>query len=147
MEPLPSKELLLAACRTAPRNGHPLLESTHLLATLHVRRARLRPGATVDIDGHRARLVLAIDRWIASELPPAHCGAHMHTETVGMIVDRLAQFSTSAHESLSGAPEWAVHDAWERLAELALGYHDLAFEVSAGLRRLPYLGGPRTYDT
>ncbi|WP_175585881.1 hypothetical protein [Nocardia cyriacigeorgica] len=28
-------------------------------------------------------------------------------------------------------------DAWERLAELAVGYDDLASEVAAGRRRLP----------
>ncbi|MFI6167397.1 DUF4254 domain-containing protein [Nocardia sp. NPDC051052] len=144
MEPLPSKALLLEACRTAPSTGHPVLESAHLLAGLHERRTRIGLGAAGDIDAHRARLVLSIDRWIATELPPAHGAAHMHSETVGMVIDRLAQFSVSAHETLFSAPEWAVHIAWERLAELALGYHDLAFEVSAGFRRLPYLGGPRT---
>ncbi|WP_405160322.1 DUF4254 domain-containing protein [Nocardia sp. NBC_01499] len=144
MEPLPSKGRILEACRAAPRTGHPVLESTYLLAGLHERRARTEPGAAGDIDAHRARLVLAIDRWVATELPPPHGGAHMHTETVGMVVDRLAQFSVSANETLSSAPEWTVHGAWERLAELALGYHDLAFEVSAGFRRLPYLSGPRT---
>ncbi|MEU7142391.1 DUF4254 domain-containing protein [Nocardia sp. NPDC046473] len=144
MEPLPAKALILEACRAAPVIGHPVLESAHLLAGLHERRARIELGATSDIDAHRARLVLAIDRWIATEVPPPSGGAHMHTETVGMVVDRIAQFSVSAHETLFSAPEWAVHIAWERLAELALGYHDLAFEVSAGLRRLPYLGGPRT---
>ncbi len=143
VEPLPTKELILQACRTAPRRAHPILESAHLLAGLHQRRLRRGVGGTNDIDGHRARLVLAIDRWVATEAPLPHGGAHMHTETVGMVVDRLAQFSACAYEILSGAPEWAVHDAWERLAELALGYEDLAYEVAAGVRRLPYLSGPR----
>ncbi|MEV6556322.1 DUF4254 domain-containing protein [Nocardia sp. NPDC051756] len=146
MEPLPPKAMVLEACRTAPHTGHPLLESAHLLAGLHERRARTEPGAAADIDAHRARLVLAIDRWVATEVPPPHADAHMHTETVGMVIDRLAQLSVTANESLSGTPEWAVHDAWERLAELAIGYHDLAFEVSAGFRRLPQLSRPRTYS-
>ncbi|MGK8485513.1 DUF4254 domain-containing protein [Nocardia asiatica] len=143
MEPLPTKELVLHACRTAPRRAHPILESAHLLADLHKRRLRCALGTADDIDRHRARLVLAIDRWVATQAPLPHGGAHMHTETVGMVVDRLAQFSACAYEILSGAPEWAVHNAWERLAELALGYEDLAYEVAAGLRRLPYLSGPR----
>lgn len=147
MEPLPPKTMVLEACRTAPHTGHPLLESAHLLAGLHERRARAELGtAAVDIDAHRARLVLAIDRWVATEVPPPHDSAHLHTETVGMVIDRLAQFSVTANESPSSTPEWAVHDAWERLAELATGYHDLAFEVSAGLRRLPSLTHPRTYN-
>ncbi|MEU1958992.1 DUF4254 domain-containing protein [Nocardia sp. NPDC019304] len=141
MEPLPTKELVLQACRTVPRRAHPVLESAHLLAGLHQRRLRRELGS--DIDRHRARLVLAIDSWVATQTPPPHGGAHMHTETVGMVVDRLAQFSACAHDILAGAPEWAVHNAWERLAELALGYEDLAYEVVAGVRRLPYLSGPR----
>ncbi|MGY2030636.1 DUF4254 domain-containing protein [Nocardia gipuzkoensis] len=143
MEPLPTKELVLHACRTAPRREHPVLASAHLLARLHKRHLRCELDGANDIDRHRARLVLAIDRWVATEAPPPHGGAHMHTETVGMVVDRLAQFSACAYEILSGAPEWAVHNAWERLSELALGYEDLAYEVAAGLRRLPYLSGPR----
>ncbi|MFC9438126.1 DUF4254 domain-containing protein [Nocardia sp. NPDC057030] len=138
--------MVLEACRTAPHTGHPLLESAHLLAGLHERRARTGPGTAADIDAHRARLVLAIDRWVATELPPPHDGAHLHTETVGMVIDRLAQFSVSANESPSSTPEWAVHDARARLAELATGYHDLAFEVSAGFRRLPSLTHPRTHN-
>ncbi|WP_454196205.1 DUF4254 domain-containing protein [Nocardia sp. Marseille-Q1738] len=144
VRPLPTKELVLHACRAAPRHDHPILASTHLLAGLHQRRLLAHPGGSNDIDQHRARLVLAIDRFVATEMPLPHGGALMHTETVGMVIDRLAQFSASAHEILPAAPEWAVHDAWERLAELALGYEDLAYEVAAGVRRLPYLSGPRS---
>ncbi|UAK33549.1 DUF4254 domain-containing protein [Nocardia asteroides] len=143
MEPLPTKELVLQACRSAPHRAHPILESAHLLTGLHKRRLGREPGGANDIDRDRARLVLAVDRWVATEAPPPHGGAHMHTETVGMVVDRLAQFSACAYAILAGAPEWAVHNAWERLAELALGYEDLAYEVAAGVRRLPYLSGPR----
>ncbi|MFB8278097.1 DUF4254 domain-containing protein [Nocardia colli] len=146
MEPLPPKTMVLEACRAAPLSGHPLLESAYLLAGLHERRGRTEPGAAAEIDAHRARLVLAIDRWVATEVPPPHDSAHLHTETVGMVIDRLAQFSVTANESLSSTPEWAIHDAWQRLDELATGYHDLAFEVSAGFRRLPTLTRPRTYN-
>ncbi|MBF6334452.1 DUF4254 domain-containing protein [Nocardia abscessus] len=145
MEPLPTKEFVLHACRSVPSRDHPILASAHLLAGLHKRRLRCELDGADDIDRQRARLVLAIDRWVATEAPLPHGGAHMHTETVGMVVDRLAQFSACAYEILSGAPEWAVHNAWERLAELALGYEDLAYEVAAGLRRLPYLSGPREH--
>ncbi|MGK8553997.1 DUF4254 domain-containing protein [Nocardia gipuzkoensis] len=144
VRPLPTKELVLHACRATPRGDHPILASAHLLGGLHQRRLLTEPGGANLIDQHRAGLVVAIDRWVASEMPLPHGGAFMHTETVGMVIDRLAQFSASAHDILPAAPEWAVHDAWERLAELALGYEDLAYEVAAGLRRLPYLSGPRS---
>ncbi|MFR9752904.1 DUF4254 domain-containing protein [Nocardia sp. 004] len=152
MEPLPSKELLLRACRSTPRRDHPILASAHRLAELHERRLhaqspehgpRAEPANTHDIDRHRAQLVLAIDRWVATETPLPHGGAHMHTETMGMVIDRLAQFSVSAYGTPPGIPAWATHDAWERLAELALGYQDLACEIATGQRRLPYLSGPR----
>jgi hypothetical protein len=32
--------------------------------------------------------------------------------------------------------------AWQRLAELTVGYTDLSFEISAGVRRLPDLTVP-----
>ncbi|MEU2255597.1 DUF4254 domain-containing protein [Nocardia xishanensis] len=142
MEPLPSKKQVLRAFRNKPSDEHPVLQAAYSLGGLHVQRLNTEIDATGDIDQHRVRLVLGIDRWVATELPPAHGGAHMHTESVGMVIDRLAQFSARAFASLASEPDWVVHDDWERLAELALGYQDLALEVSAGIRRLPYLGGP-----
>ncbi|WP_280199961.1 DUF4254 domain-containing protein [Nocardia cyriacigeorgica] len=142
MSILPTKEKLLLACRTAPREQHPVLGAAHLLAGLHTKRRRTAPGATTDIDRHRARLVLAVDRWVATELPIAHGGAHMHTETVGTVVDRLAMLSTRAHDTLLTAPPWLIHDAWESLAELAVGYEDLACETGTGRRRLPRRAEP-----
>lgn len=141
MEPLPSKEQILDACRTAPENGHPVLESTYLLAGLHIRRLRCAAGTTEPIDRHRARLVIAIDRWVATELPPAHGGAYLHTETIGSVIDRIAQFSAGAYDALENAAPATVHSAWQRLAELAVGYQDLAAEVATGIRRLPDLTG------
>lgn len=133
---LPTKELLLHACRAVPREDHPLLRIAHLLAGLHERRLSGAPDLA-EIDSGRARLVLAADRWVATELPVARGGAQMHTETLGAVLDRLTQYCAYAHARLDTAPEWMVHDAWERLAELALGYQDLAGEVLAGVRRLP----------
>lgn len=69
MEPLPTKELVLHACRVVPRVDQPILESAHLLAGLHRQRLHTELGEANDIDQHRARLVLAIDRWVATEVP------------------------------------------------------------------------------
>ncbi|MBF6412534.1 DUF4254 domain-containing protein [Nocardia cyriacigeorgica] len=142
MSILPAKEMLLLAYRAAPREQHPILGAAHLLAGLHTERRRTALGATTDIDRQRARLVLAVDRWVATELPITHGGAHMHTETVGTVVDRLALLSTRAHETLGTAPPWLIHDAWESLAELAIGYEDLAYELGTGRRRLPRRAEP-----
>ncbi|MFE3446756.1 DUF4254 domain-containing protein [Nocardia sp. NPDC059180] len=142
MSTLPTKELLLAACRAMPRGDHPILGAAHLLAGLHTRRSRAAFGAATDIDRQRARLVLAIDRWIATDLPIPPGGAHMRTETVGTVVDRMAMLSGRAHDTLATAPAWLIHGAWECLTELAIGYEDLAYELGTGRRRLPRRAEP-----
>ncbi|WP_369023088.1 hypothetical protein [Nocardia cyriacigeorgica] len=43
---------------------------------------------------------------------------------------------------LAAAPFWLIHDAWECLAELAIGYEDLAYELGTGRRRLPRRAEP-----
>ncbi|MEV0356615.1 DUF4254 domain-containing protein [Nocardia sp. NPDC050697] len=139
---LPTKELLLHACRAEPREDHPLLRCVHLLAGLHERDFRNDP-AVDDIAIGRARLVYAIDHWVATRLPVARGGAHMHTETLGSVLDRLARHSAYAHAILAFAPKWQMHEAWEHLADLALGYEDLAIDLKAGARRLPPFPGSR----
>jgi hypothetical protein len=84
--------------------------------------------------------VIDIDRCVTSALPPAHGGAHVHTETLGAVVDRVAQFTATAYAALANAVDWTLGDAWERLAELAIGYEDLVTDLESGRRRLP--GGP-----
>ncbi|MRH88191.1 hypothetical protein GFY24_12175 [Nocardia sp. SYP-A9097] len=48
----------------------------------------------------RACLVHDIDCWVASRLPIAHGGARRHTESVGVVIDRLARFWVLAHATL-----------------------------------------------
>ncbi|WP_245839092.1 DUF4254 domain-containing protein [Nocardia donostiensis] len=91
----------------------------------------------------RAELIHGIDCWAATQLPPAHGGAHMHTESLGAVIDRLARYAVLARIALTtDTTELELHHAWKRLAELALGYCDMASELAAGLRRLPDLGDP-----
>lgn len=91
-------------------------------------------------------MVLDIDRWVAIEMPKAARDAHLHTETVGTVVDRLAQFSALAYLTLANAPEDTVNDAALRLTELATAYEHLAGDLAAGRRRLPNLTGNREYE-
>ncbi|MGY2062642.1 DUF4254 domain-containing protein, partial [Nocardia gipuzkoensis] len=107
---------------------------------------RLSVTAADTIDRQRAQLVHDIDRWVATELPVAPGGARLHTETVGTVIDRLAQFSALAYLALTTTPDWLADDAWRRLAELANAYVDLATEVSAGRCRLPKLNGHHEYQ-
>ncbi|MEV6774294.1 DUF4254 domain-containing protein [Nocardia sp. NPDC051030] len=146
VHPLPPKQLLLQACRGLPPEDHPVLRSAGLLADLHERRLTAEAGATAPIDHDRVRLVLDIDRWVAAELPKADRDAHLHTETVGTVVDRLAQFSALAYLTLAMSPDDAIQEAAQRLTELAIAYEHLAGDLAAGRRRLPNLTGNREYE-
>lgn len=67
----------------------------------------------------------------------------MHSETVGMVVDRLALYSTAAHTALTAnTTAWDLHCAWQRLAEIALAYDDLVTEIAKGRRRIPEFTAP-----
>ncbi|WP_280369755.1 DUF4254 domain-containing protein [Nocardia wallacei] len=135
---LPNKEILLAACRGFPHCIHPVLEAAGELADLHEQRAHAEAATTVsEIDWHRARLMLQIDRWVASHAPTPSGGARLHTETVGRIVDRIAQLCAQAYSRLACPSDGAYEDAIAALTELSWGYQDLVDEVARGARRLP----------
>ncbi|WP_227996969.1 DUF4254 domain-containing protein [Nocardia australiensis] len=139
IEPLPTKSEVLRACRGVEHTDHPLLRVAYELTSLHERRLT-DGGPATEIDSRRAGLVRQIDRWVCSRLPPAPGSASVHTETLGAVVDRLAKYTITAYEALTSASEHDLGNAWEALAELAIGYEDLADELTAGRRRLP--GGP-----
>ncbi|MFD0365430.1 DUF4254 domain-containing protein [Nocardia sp. GCM10030253] len=139
-EPLPGKNPMLAACRGDANNDHPLLRSARELAELHELRLGASRERADEIDHERTRLVREIDCWVTGQLPPSLGAARVHTETIGAVVDRLGQFTACAFAALASGSNWELGDAWERLAELAIGYEDLKDEVSVGRRRLP--GGP-----
>lgn len=143
---LPPKHLLLQACRGLPPEDHPVLRCAGLLADLHERRLTAAAGDTGLIDHDRARAVHDIDRWVATELPKPARDAHLHTETVGTVVDRLAQFSALAYLDLASSPDDCVNDAAQRATELSIAYEHLAGDLAAGRRRLPNLTGNREYE-
>ncbi|WP_069164353.1 DUF4254 domain-containing protein [Nocardia altamirensis] len=134
-EQLPTRSQVLQACRAEVDVDHPILGAARELAVLHERKLVTIHENICGIDEYRAKQVRDIDRWVAVNLPVPHGGAYLHTETVGAILDRLAQLTACANAA--GASEWDIWFAWERLAELAIGYEDLAAELAAGRRRLP----------
>lgn len=144
---LPSKDLLLNACSGTVVQQHPLLEAAYELAGLHEARYRAEPAELLEIDCARARLIHDIDRWTAQNLPRPLAAAALHTETLGMVVDRLARFSVDAHNTLDGSiSECRSHYAWRRLAELALAYGDLTHDLTARTRRIPDSVAPHPKD-
>ncbi|MFC3435149.1 DUF4254 domain-containing protein [Nocardia seriolae] len=114
---LPSKDLILEACSGAIHEPHPILLAAYELASLHEARSTADSGYTAEIDCCRARLVHEIDRWIAGATPDPAAAAFLHTETIGTVVDRLAELSVAAHAALR--PEFTdleLQTAWHRLA-------------------------------
>lgn len=144
---LPTSDLLLRACRGHRVIGGPLLWFARDLAVLHERRLIGRGGAepdntpavVIEIDRRRTELVMAIDDWISRSVPQHRLGATLHTETVGSVIDRIAEASVRAHHALMtmDANDELLHIAWHHLAELADAYDDLITDVLAGRRRLP----------
>ncbi len=139
-EPLPTKSELLYACRGIEYDWHPILRAAHALTGLHEKSSSADILEHVRMECERARWIGEIDRCVTASLPPAHGSAHVHTETVGAVVDRVARFTAAAYAALADPCDWSLGDAWERLAELAVGYEDLIDEIRTGRRRLP--GGP-----
>lgn len=115
-----------------------MLLAAYELAGLHEARLVAGHDEVCEIDCRRAILVHGIDCYVARSVTPALGAAFMHTETVGAVVDRLAEFSVSAFAALrQDIEQRQQHYAWQRLAELSLGYMDLAFEIGTGRRRVP----------
>ncbi|MEU2252251.1 DUF4254 domain-containing protein [Nocardia xishanensis] len=136
-EPLPTRSQLLQACRGRTPVDHFLAPHARELTVLHDRRLGEDRDATPVIDERRAQLVRGIDRWARANLPAVHGGAYLHTEGLGTIIDRLAERTAHACTALMRNSDWELWFAWERLAELAVAYEDLATELHAGRRRLP----------
>ncbi|GAB4589199.1 DUF4254 domain-containing protein [Nocardia sp. IFM 10818] len=134
---LPSKNEVLRACRGTGFPGHPLLRAANHLAEVHERRLAAAPEQLAELELLRMDLMHEIDRWVTAQLPPSHGAARVHTETLGAVIDRLAQLTAHAFSALADASGRELTTVWERLAELAIGYEDLASEVRTGHRRLP----------
>ncbi|MFF0632593.1 DUF4254 domain-containing protein [Nocardia sp. NPDC004151] len=134
---LPSKNQVLQACRGTGFPGHPLLRAAHDLTGLHERLLSARPEQLTELDTRRSNLVHEIDCWVTAQLPPSHGAARVHTETLGAVIDRLARLTAAAYAALARESGRDLTVAWEHLAELAVGYEDLASEVCTGRRRLP----------
>ncbi|HLS76893.1 MAG TPA: DUF4254 domain-containing protein [Nocardia sp.] len=145
-EVLPTSDLLVRACRGHRVVGGPVLWFARDLAVLHEKRSVDRggsvdgdPAVLLEIERRRSELVMAIDDWVARNVLQHRIGATVHTETIGAVIDRIAESSVRAHHALMtlAADDDQLHSAWHRLAEIADAYDDLVREVLAGRRRLP----------
>ncbi|MBF6136625.1 DUF4254 domain-containing protein [Nocardia otitidiscaviarum] len=135
----PSKDELLEAFHRSDRYENPLADFATRLADLHRRRQQY-PQRSDEIDRQRGELVTVIDCWVATNTPPPHPRARMHTETVGTLIDRMAATAATAFRVLMTEHPGSdtVHAAWTRLAELENAYSDLTDDLARGWRRLPH---------
>ncbi|MEV6324629.1 DUF4254 domain-containing protein [Nocardia sp. NPDC051787] len=163
-EELPPAAALLRAFREpddADRHRHSVLHAALELAECHQRRHQAlerahAPGASStqvaacsqlveDIDEHRAEWIGRIDAWVAANIQH-RSGASLHTETLGAVIDRIAEKWIAAQcslgEEITMRPhplqvDGEAHLQWTRLAELIDGYQDLITDVIEHRRRLP----------
>ncbi|MET7771429.1 DUF4254 domain-containing protein [Nocardia sp. NPDC005366] len=133
--PLPSKDMVASACAGIVALDHPVLHAARELGELHQAREHTNVDA---FDCERTRLVGRIDEWVAAVIPATLGAAYLHSETVGMIVDRLARLSVDARAADAEPGSVSCPGrARDRFTELADAYGDLAFEIARGTRRLP----------
>ncbi|WP_051023344.1 DUF4254 domain-containing protein [Nocardia pneumoniae] len=140
----PSDDELLLSMRGRPVGDHPLSPAASEFAQLY-EQLREHPDRMYEISCRRDELILEIDVWVAQRLPVPHPDATLHTETLGAVIDRLAESQVHAYELLMTVDpaDPRVHAAWYRLAELADGYTDLTTGILHRARRLPALGDHR----
>ncbi|MBF6271240.1 DUF4254 domain-containing protein [Nocardia farcinica] len=121
----PGQDDLLAAIRGHHIGRHPLVGWAAELGVVHTRLLDF-PGMPL-LRHRRARLITAIDNWLAPRLPRPHSIAICHPESVGTLIDRIAATQIRAWTRLMAQPadHPEVHDAWCRLAELVETYTDL----------------------
>ncbi|MBO0853042.1 MAG: DUF4254 domain-containing protein [Nocardia sp.] len=130
--------MLLGACAGRVPIPHPVLLAARELARLHA--AHIENAGALSCA--RSQHIRDIDRWVADEIPAPVSAAYLHTETVGMVVDRIARLSAVVHAGERGGHHEAeLPRMWQALSELAIGYGDLAFEVGQRTRRLPSFPG------
>ncbi|WP_406279127.1 DUF4254 domain-containing protein [Nocardia sp. NBC_00881] len=136
----PSDDELLLSIRGRPIGTHPLSPLARQFGQLHEELLGT-PKYQDESFCRRRELVLSVDVWVSERLPAPHPIATLHTETIGAVIDRLAESQVLAYYLLMtlDPTDPQVHAAWYRVAELADGYTDLTTEVLHRSRRLPVL--------
>lgn len=130
---VPDSTALILRMRGVTAVRHPMLDAADELAALHAIRLASEGDALGELDAQRLRLVRAIDRYITLVTPAPGESARRHTETVGAVVDRLANWCTLASANVEVEAEFA--EAYVR--QLADGLDDLIAGVTTGTCTVP----------
>ncbi|WP_159848663.1 hypothetical protein [Nocardia sp. CY41] len=138
---LPQSTALIHTIRGLLTDRHPLLDAAGELASLHAARLTREDGALHRIDAHRLRLARAIDDYIDLVTPTAARDARRHCETVGVAVDRLANWCALAYTpGPTGTSEW-IHFAETQVLRLADDLDDLLSDLTTGQCTVPTVCG------
>ncbi|MQY19489.1 hypothetical protein NRB20_25790 [Nocardia sp. RB20] len=141
---LPSKVLLVQACTGTATPNHPILLACRELTRLHQSRLDCSIANIPVIDSVRRNTVREVDRWVSASGTQTPTAPFLHTETLGTVIDRIAEYSVAAQASLTqDVRELHRHYLWQRMSELAVAYEDLASEIQVGRRRVPELADLR----
>ena len=97
------------------------------------------------LNGRWVELVDQLDRWVTQNLRQDPTAVR-HTETYGMLVDRLA-IGWVREQKLSAGPESVACAARDQLAELAAAYDMLVEDVEEHRRSLPAWRSLKFYRT
>ncbi|MFC8529404.1 DUF4254 domain-containing protein [Nocardia sp. NPDC057227] len=146
-----SGEAMLSAIRGHHVGNHRLAQLAYEFGQVH---HRALSGRECECHDRRDRLIREVDTWARQHLPIPHPDAVLHTETLGTVIDRIAQAQVRAYHLLMTVDDVAapqVHAAWYRLAQLVDDYRDLITAVEQRSLRVPTPGhyrarsaGPKT---
>ncbi|TLG01765.1 DUF4254 domain-containing protein [Nocardia cyriacigeorgica] len=136
----PASESLLSAIRGHHVGPHPLARRARTLGEIHTQ--LLADPEQPILLARRRMTIAAIDRWLAPRLPRPHPTATARSDTVGMLVDRIAAAQVRALDELmnrAAADDPVVHECWCRLAKLVEDYNDLVTAIDRRCCWLPTL--------
>ncbi|MFE3058780.1 DUF4254 domain-containing protein [Nocardia sp. NPDC059239] len=134
---IPGKNVLLAALRGWESFDHLFLDAAADLVELHYRLLTDQDRYGTGAGAERVGLVHDIDCWVVLAAPLPYMAARLHTESIGVVIDRLARLSAQLWVTADDPSDTQFEEIWIELDELATAYQQLADDVLAGICRLP----------
>ncbi|MBF6351718.1 MULTISPECIES: DUF4254 domain-containing protein [Nocardia] len=139
---LPTAVQLLGVFQGLRFRDHELYRTARCLVNLHIcRNSGTGHARLADLDRRRAELMDEIDEWSIRQLPIHRNEPVIRPESLGRVIDRLADAWARANRDSVAAPtsRRTTQMNWLRLAELVGGYNNLLADVRTVQDRLPSL--------
>lgn len=136
--PFLAPEELMTAIQGHTESREPMAVWAYELSALHMRWIEAPPHEVRDLHTQIGARIGAIDAWVGPRVPRPLSGTLLSTDSVGGVVARVAEAWAAAFWTLHyGDDTVQRHRAWEHLAEIRNGYHDLIQHVVNGRIVLP----------